>query len=134
MPSPRGIPIRCLSRSKIPRRSRRGLRVSSRRYVKRVWRVPKHRGPVEYLAALVVKALVKHGWPAKASPLKFEPGFVVKSHDHGDLPGDFAEAVSIAVRIVARTYRVDVAEGFGVVVFNRSYRVTPGGHFREVKT
>lgn len=107
--------------------------MASRRYVKRVWRVPKERGPVPYLAALVTKALVKHGWPAR---YKLDPGnagvsiLYDKSHD---LPDDFAEAVSIAVRIVARTYRIDVSEHAGHIILNRPYRVGAGGHFVELR-
>ena len=52
-----------------------------------------------------------------------------------DHPPDFAEAVGIAVRVTARTYRVEVTESEGYVTINRPYRVTmPGGHFREVQT
>jgi hypothetical protein len=108
---------------------------SSRRYVKRIWRVPVDRGPVHYLAALVLKSLVKHGWPAKVRMLAHDPGFQILHHDLGDeLPGDFAEAVSIAVRIMARTYRLDVSEAFGVVTLNRPYRVTTNRTFKEIKT
>lgn len=107
---------------------------SSRRYVKRLWRVPKDRGALEYFAALVTKALVKHGWPAK---FQLEPqidGFAIHSHDDGEaLPEDFLGAVDIAARIVARTYRVDVAISGNWVGLNREYVVTAGGHFKEVK-
>lgn len=108
--------------------------MSSRRYIKRVWRVPKDRGPVEYMAVLVVKALVKHGWPAKWKPMQTRDGFYIMHDRLGmDLPPDFEAAMQIAVRIVARTYRVDVTEQLGAVHFNRRYRVAPGGHFREEK-
>lgn len=99
-----------------------------------MWRVPKDRGPTPYLAALVTKALVKHGWPAKWETLTYEPGFQVLHDRTGlDHEPDFAEAVSVAVRIVARTYRVDVLEVHGAVIFQRPYRVGAGGHFVEVK-
>ncbi|MBW7921365.1 MAG: hypothetical protein H3C51_04610 [Rubellimicrobium sp.] len=104
--------------------------MTSRRYIKRVWRVPKDKGPAAYLAALVVKALVKHGWPAKSVPLTTGPGFAVKYGDSFDLPDDFAQAVSIAVRIAARTHRLDLTETHGVVMFNRPYRVS-NCHFVE---
>jgi len=110
--------------------------MSSRRYLKRVWRVPKTRGPVEYLATLLVKALRKHGWPAEWRASKTDPSAFYITHDvYGfDLPPDFGEAVGIAARVVSRAYRVDVSENDGFVTFNRPYRVTmPGGHFREVK-
>lgn len=108
--------------------------MSSRRYLKRVWRTPKNRGPSEYLAALTLKLLRKHGWPADVSLYTHDAGFQLLHVDQGhDLPLDFAEAVSIAVRVVARTYRVDVLEIHGGVTFNRPYRVSTGGHFVEVK-
>ena len=44
-----------------------------------------------------------------------------------------AAAVAIAVRIVARTHRLDISENFGSVLLNRRYIVTDGGFFREVK-
>lgn len=111
--------------------------MTSRQYIKRVWRVPKDRGATAYLAALVVKALVKHGWPAKSLPMKWsDEGFYI-AHVDGrvceDLPDDMAAAVAIAVRIVARTHRLDVSENFGSVILNRRYIVTDGGFFREVK-
>jgi hypothetical protein len=49
----------------------------------------------------------------------------------GDLPPDFQNAMEIAVRIVARTYRVDVSQHLNWVGLNRCYRVAAGGHFRE---
>jgi hypothetical protein len=109
--------------------------MSSRRYLKRVWRVPKDRGPVEYLAALLVKALRKHGWPADWKPASYDPyafSIIVKERE-GDLPDDFAHAVHCAVRIAERAYRIDVTETGGFVTFNRAYRVGPGGHFKELK-
>lgn len=108
--------------------------MSNRRYIKRVWRVPKDRGALEYFATLVVKALVKHGWPAKWEAVPFTDGFVIQSVDGGgDLPPDFQNAAEIAVRIVARTYRVDVSQHLNWVGLNRCYRVAAGGHFREEK-
>lgn len=81
--------------------------------------------------------LVKHGWPAvwKASGLPGFDAFLIEYHHEKGLPGpDYWAAVSTAVRIVARTYRVDVTEHKGFVEFNKSYRVTDGGHFREIKS
>ena len=55
-------------------------------------------------------------------------------YDHPDgreAGDDFWDAVAIAVRVVARTYRVDASEGFGVVTLNRRYIVTAGGQFKE---
>ena len=111
--------------------------MSSRRYVKRVWRVPKDRGAPTYLAALVHKALVKHGWPAKVElcPANWGEGFQVLHVDSGlEAQPDFWQAVQIACRIVARTYRVDidVTEG-GLVMLMREYRVTTAGTFKEVE-
>ena len=107
---------------------------SSRRYVKRVWRVPKDRGALEYFATLVTKALVKHGWPAKWEASPFTDGFHILSvYDGADLPPDFERAVEIACNIMARTYRVDVTVYGNWCRFNRSYRVAAGGHIREIK-
>lgn len=109
--------------------------MSSRAYIKRVWRVPQDRGPVEYLATLITKALVKHGWPAtwKPSTLPGYDAFVIEIHESRPDPGpDFWDAVSIAVRIVARTYRVDVSEHKGFVELTKPYQVK-NGHFKEVK-
>lgn len=78
--------------------------------------------------------LVKHGWPAvfTESGVPGFDAFCIDYHKDKGLPGpDFWSAVSIAVRIVARTYRVDVHEYKGFVQFNKSYRVTEGGHFKE---
>lgn len=110
--------------------------MSSRRYVKRVWRVPKSRGPVEYLATLLVKTLRKHGWPAewRASPTDPEAFYILHYEYKDDLPPDFSQAVGIAARILARAYRVDISENDGHVQINRRYEVTlPGGHFREIR-
>lgn len=111
--------------------------MSSRHYLKRVWRVPKDRGASEYLAALLVKALRKHGWPASWKASQFEPEtslVIFYDHPDGAEPGDdFWDAVSIATRVIARTYRIDASEGFGVVTLNRRYVITAGGHFREEK-
>lgn len=110
--------------------------MSSRRYLKRVWRVPKTRGPTEYFATLLVKALRKHGWPAewRASFSDPQAFFILHDKFKYDLPPDFSAAVGSAARILARAYGVDVTENDGCVQFNRLYRVTiPGGHFREMK-
>ena len=109
----------------------------SRQYIKRVGRVPKERGASAYLAALGGKALVKHGWPAMSLPMKWsDEGFYI-AHVDGrvceDLPDDMAAAVAVAVRIVARTHRLDVTENFGSVILKRRYIVTDGGFLREVK-
>lgn len=87
---------------------------------------------MDYLAALVVKALVKHGWPAVSRKAPGVDGFTVLHHELGDkYPPDFLNAVGIAARIAARTHRIDITEIEGTIMFNRSYRVTPGGFFRE---
>lgn len=110
--------------------------MSSRRYIRRVWRVPKHRGALPYFAALLVKLLVKHGWPVDFRLDPITDGFLIfeKGGDGGELPPDLENAVEIACRIVARTYRVDVSQHRDWIGFNRSYVVTDGGHFREVKS
>ena len=106
----------------------------TRRYIKRPWRVPKDRGASEYLAALTTKALVKHGWPARYAVAKYGDGFNILHDKFGhDLPDDFAQAVRVAVRIIARTYRVELDEHIGSVLIHKRYRVTSGGHLREEK-
>lgn len=110
--------------------------MSSRRYVKRVWRVPKDRGAPYYMAALVHKAMVKHGWPAKVEmvPNNWGEGFQILHHDTGlEAANDFWQAAQVACRIVARTYRVDVdISPTGLVMFNKEYKVSTGGFFKEV--
>jgi len=118
--------------------------LSSRQYIKRVWRVPKDRGAPEYLAALVVKSLVKHGWPVKAYIFTKEDyceGFQILHHKTPDneqdgawftYGADLQAAVEIAIRIAVRTYRVDVSVANGNVAFLKEYRVTSGGFFKEV--
>jgi hypothetical protein len=110
--------------------------ISSRKYVKRIWRVPRDRGPVEYFATLCVKMLVKHGWPAKwvAAAHDQSSAFDIVHVDLGvDAPFDFWSAVETAVRILARTYRVDVVCHKGFVTFHTFYTVNRHGVFREVK-
>ncbi|ARC88802.1 hypothetical protein [Rhodovulum sp. MB263] len=108
--------------------------MSSRRYVKRTWRVPKDRGALECFATLVKKSLRKHGWPADVELRSPNQCFFIRHVDGGDeLPPDFQEAAEIAVRILARTYRVEVEQHSNFVSLKRLYRVTPGGHFREEK-
>lgn len=108
--------------------------MSNRRYVKRVWRVPKHRGALEYFATLVVKALVKHGWPAKWRPDPFTGGFLILHVDGGEsLPDDMEHAARIAVRVTARMYRVEVVQSGNFVALDGHYEVTAGGHFKLVK-
>lgn len=50
-----------------------------------------------------------------------------------DLPPDFADSVAVCVRIVAKTYRVDMSEDIGVVSIHRRYRVTEYGQLREME-
>lgn len=108
--------------------------MDNRRYVKRVWRVPKHRGALEYFGTIVLKALVKHGWPAK---LQLDPeteGFLIAHVDQsGALPPDFERAFHIAVRIASRTYGVETTLYGNWCGLDRLYRVTEGGHFREIE-
>ena len=110
--------------------------MSSRRYVKRVWRVPKDRGAPTYAAALVHKMLVKHGWPAKVElvPSNWGDGFQILHHDTGlDALEDFWHAAEVACWIVARTYGLQwETNGRGLVMFQRAYVVAPGGFFKEV--
>ena len=104
---------------------------SSRRYIKRIWRVPKDRGALEMFATLVVKALVKHGWPATFEKTDFD-GFIIKHIDGADkLAPDFENACQIAARIVARTYDVQISISENWVGLDRPYIVTPRGTFKE---
>lgn len=109
--------------------------MSSRQYVKRVYRVPKDRGAPTYFAALVHKALVKHGWPATVElvPENWGEGFQILHTETGqEAASDFWQAAQVACRIVARTYRVDVDIGDrGLVIFHKEYTVTTGGFFKE---
>ena len=110
--------------------------MDSRRYLKRVWRVPKDRGPAEYLGTLVLKMLRKHGWPAELRlEIESSPcgGFQI-AHDRDGLdgPDDFLEAVGIAVRITAARYRVQVDHYRGSVELAVPYEVTASGQFREL--
>ncbi len=110
--------------------------MSSRKYIKRIWRVPKHRGPAEYLGMLVVKALVKHGWPAKSEPIprNFGEGFQIEHVDLGmNAADDFWEQVAITCRVVAKTKGVQWDEYRGLVVFLREYVVNEKtGHLRDI--
>ena len=109
--------------------------MSSRRYIKRIWQVPKDRGPVEYLATLICKSLRKHGWPAHWERLPHSDQTFMLKYDGGgyDLPPDFYDAIGVCVRIVAKTYRVDMSEDIGVVSIHRRYRVTEYGQLRELE-
>lgn len=108
--------------------------MTSRRYVKRIWRVPKTRGALEYCATLVVKALVKHGWPARWQEVPFTGGFeILVEGGNADPQPDFIAAIEIAGRIVARTYRLDIVQHRNFIALEREYEVTVGGHFKEVK-
>jgi len=106
-----------------------------RRYVKRVWRVPKDRGALEFIAVLVVKLLVKHGWPADWKREPFSNGFVIvdKEFRH-EASGEFAEAVEVAARIIARTYRADLQASGAFVEICAEYEVLPRGVLREIRT
>ena len=101
-----------------------------------MWRVPKDRGASTYLAALVLKLLVKHGWPAKVQPVasNWGDGFLILHADTGEVgPADFWAAAEIAVRVVGRTYGVDFShDPPGVVLLAGEYTVTAGGFVRRL--
>lgn len=108
--------------------------METRRYIKRVWRVPKERGALEFFATLVVKALVKHGWPAVWHEEPSTGGFVVLVQGQGEeVPPDFAEAVGIAARVTARLQRVQIEHHKNWIALAKDYYVARGGHLREVK-
>lgn len=110
--------------------------MDSRRYLKRVWRVPKDRGPAECLGTLVLKLMRKHGWPAVLRlDLESSPygGFQI-AHDRDGLDGpeDFMAAVGIAVRITAGRCKVEVDHYRGSVELSLPYEVTEAGRFKEL--
>ena len=106
----------------------------TRRYVKRVWRVPKDRGAREFIATVLVKLMVKHGWPADWKPVPFTSGFVVIDKEtKQDATGDFAQAVEVAARIIARTYRAQLECCAPFVDICAEYEVLPRGVLREVR-
>lgn len=109
--------------------------MDNRRYVKRVWRVPKHRGALEYFGTLVLKALVKHGWPARLVLDPETDGFLIErvGATSGALPPDMLDAIAIACRVTARSYRVEVSQYGNWCGLDRQYRVVHG-HFREIKS
>lgn len=110
--------------------------MQNRRYLKRVWRVPKHRGASECFATLVVKALRKHGWPADwmEYPEDGDGAFYIihKDHTH-DGPSDFWAAVEVALRVTARAYRVEIDAFKGRVEWFRSYAVNDRCEFKPIK-
>lgn len=109
--------------------------MDSRRYVKRIWRVPKDRGALEYFASLLTKALVKHGWPAKYSMEPQTDGFLILHVDDLEgLPPDMERAVEVATRVVARVYSVEVIQHRNWISLALPYEVGAGGHFVKVKT
>lgn len=111
--------------------------MSSQRYLKRVWRVPKDRGPAEYFGALVLKALRKHGWPAQV--LTFTDMIQILFHPldgdaTSDHPDDFADAFRDVVYIVAHSFGLDVEhDRAGSVRLLKKYRVTDSGQFKVIK-
>jgi hypothetical protein len=107
--------------------------LTSKQYVKRIWRIPKDRGAPECFGSLLVKAMVKHGWPVKLEVIG-QDGFRVKHINGSDeLPSDVQQALDIAARICARTYRVEISQIENCVYLDRRYRVGAGGHFIKEK-
>lgn len=107
--------------------------MSNRQYVKRLWRIPKDRGAPEAFGSLLVKAMVKHGWPVKLEVIG-QDGFRVKHINGSDeLPSDVQQALDIAARICSRTYRVEISQIENCVYLEQPYRVGAGGHFIKEK-
>lgn len=104
---------------------------SNRRYVKRVWRVPKDRGALEMFAALTVKIMRKHGWPVTWQPHDVRSFFVLCVDGPNALPPDVESALRIAVRILARTYDVETSVYNNCVSFECAYIVSARGTFRK---
>lgn len=109
----------------------------SRHYVRRIWQVPKDRGPVEYFATYLIKLLRKHGWPAdwRDGRLSGTDCFIVEyKHPAGLSPGlDFWEAVEIAVRVAARAKRIEVVQDNGFVQLCHSYSVNTRGDMKRYR-
>lgn len=105
--------------------------------MKRIYRVPKDRGALVYIASLVLKLLVKHGWPAKVQlvPSGWGEGFEVLHVDTGDqFRDDFADAICVAARVVARNYSLEFdLRGRGLVMLMKRYWVSPSGVVKEVE-
>lgn len=102
---------------------------------KRIWRVPRDRGPVEAFATLVCKALRKHGWPAawRACPDPQLPAFIVyKVKQYGPPTDDFWSAVEIAARVTGAQNGVDVVQLQGYIELAHSYAIDERGNFRRV--
>jgi hypothetical protein len=85
------------------------------------------------LAALIVKALVKHGWPSRYVLSPYPDTFRIEHYHTGrDAAPEYWQAVEIACRIVARAYRVEIDANEGVVILHGSYEVTSRGSIRKV--
>lgn len=107
--------------------------MSARRYIKRIYRVPKDRGALEAFATILTKTLIKHGWPASWRTVAGDGFVIYEKEKEGQLPDDFLNAIAIATRILARTYSLDLTSYESWVGLNRHYIVLPSGQFREVK-
>lgn len=109
--------------------------MSERRYIKRIWRVPKDRGPAEFLATLICKLLRKHGWPADWQHEPFTGGFSIHHHELGARASrEFFSQIQTAVRIIGKTYDAEIeCTERGFVHFLKDYRVHPRGILIEVK-
>lgn len=89
---------------------------------------------MDYFATLVCKSLVKHGWPAvwHTARVAFSYSFFIDYHPEKGRPcPSFWAAVSIAVRVTAKTHRVAAIEDHGFVELTKPYIVTERGAFRE---
>lgn len=88
---------------------------SSRAYIRRVWRVPKHMGAPYFIATAIVKTMVKHGWPAKiANPEILEANprsewFDIVHYKDPEPPPDFWEALQDALYTVSIKYCVNLS-------------------------
>jgi hypothetical protein len=107
--------------------------MSSRRYVKRIHRVPKHMGAVNMVGALIVKLMIKHGWPVDYTYSDIDLSVSVK---HADDPlgwrDDMQHALDIAVSIVARTYGLSLSIFNQAVYLDYDYYVDPYGAIKRV--
>lgn len=96
--------------------------------------MPKDKGAAAFVAALIVKALVKHGWPSVALGVSGDAwAFKIVHHFEGlDAAPEYWAAVETAARIVARAYRVQIEVEGGRVVLLHRYRVTPRGTLERI--
>jgi hypothetical protein len=109
--------------------------MQSRRYLERLWRVPKDQGALHMFATLTVKALRKHGWPADwregESPLTFYIFYLAGDDrqpvEFDEMPHDFSAAADDCVCNLASQHDVQLSVFYGRVRLLRYYTIKKGG-------